>query len=143
MPAALSTDMVSISNEDLIEKAVSVINSKNINDHIIGNVGAALVSIEGNLYFGVCIDTSSSMGFCAEASAVAAMVTAGELKIKKIVAVWKKGNDVYILPLCGRCREFIAFLDKENINTDVIIEKEKVVKLSELLPHYREYNKLT
>ena len=30
------------------------------------------------------------MGFCAEHSAIAAMITAGEYKIKKIVAVWKK-----------------------------------------------------
>ncbi|MCU9602113.1 hypothetical protein OEV75_13000 [Caldibacillus kokeshiiformis] len=46
-----------------------------------------------------------SIGFCAEHSAITAMVTAGERKIAKIVAVYEDGS---ILPPCGRCREFIS-----------------------------------
>jgi cytidine deaminase len=46
-------------------------------------VGCALVTDKNNLYLGVCIDTGSSIGFCAEHSAIAAMVTTGEYKIKK------------------------------------------------------------
>lgn len=68
-----------------------------------GGVGAALLTDSGRVYTGVCIDTSSSMGFCAEHSAAAAMVTAGENRVIRMVAVnW----DETVLPPCGRCREF-------------------------------------
>ncbi len=39
--------------------------------------------------------------------AAAAMLTAGESQIVKMVAINKRGN---ILPPCGRCREFIIQL---------------------------------
>lgn len=134
--------MDEITTQELIEKAVSVINSRYIEEYVVGDVGCALVSEKGNIYTGVCIDAGSGMGFCAETSAIAAMVTAGETKIKKIVAVWKKDKNVYVVSPCGRCREFIAFLDKENLKTDVILGKDKVIKLSELLSYHHEYNKV-
>jgi cytidine deaminase len=118
-------------NKELIERAQSVINPKKIKHGFkVGDVGAALVTDKGNVYTGVCIDTISGLGFCAERAAIAAMVTAGEYRIKKIVAVTK----TYIAPPCGACREFINQIHKDNINTEVIIGKNKVVKLKELLP---------
>jgi cytidine deaminase len=75
--------MSEFTNEELIAKALSVVRPKRVNDHLIGDVGCALVSEGGNLYLGVCIDTGSSMGFCAEHAAIAAMVTAGEYRIHK------------------------------------------------------------
>lgn len=109
----------------------------------MGGVGSALVTEEGNIYTGVCIDTSSSMGFCAEHNAVGSMITAGEYKIEKIVAVWKdKKGDVYILSPCGRCREFTYRTNKENLETDVILAEDKVVKLKELLPYYDWFEKV-
>lgn len=132
-----------MTNEELIKKATSVISTKKINEYTLGDVGCALVTEKGNVYTGVCIDTGSGMGFCAEASAIAAMVTAGEFKIKKIVATWKdEKGDVYVLPPCGRCREFIGHFHEDNLNTEVILSKNEVVKLSELLPHHHEYNKV-
>lgn len=135
--------MDEITNKELIAKAALAINSRNVEDYVIGNVGATLVSEKGNVYTGVCIDAGSGMGFCAEASAIAAMVTAGEMKIKKIVAIWKDGEDVYVVSPCGRCRQFISFFHKDNLDTEVILSQNRVVKLSELVPHYREYNKLS
>lgn len=126
--------MKNITNEELIEKAKSVTKPKKISgDFTIGDVGCALVTEENNIYLGVCIDVACGIGFCAEHSAIAAMITAGEYKIKKIVAVYTDGT---ILPPCGRCREFIRQIDEENWNTDVIIEKDKMVKLKELLPYH-------
>jgi cytidine deaminase len=126
-----------MTNEKLISKAVSVINSKKVGEFLIGNVGSALISESGKIYLGVCIDTSFSMGFCAEHNAIGSMITAGEYKIKKIVGVWKddKGH-IFILSPCGRCREFMRQINKENLETDVILAKDKVVKLKELLPYY-------
>ena len=132
-----------ISNGKLIQEAASVINPKEIGDSSMGGVGCALVSEEGNIYTGVCIDTSSSMGFCAEHNAIGSMITAGEYKIKKIVAVWKdEEGDLFILSPCGRCREFMYQINKENLDTEVILDKDKVVKLEELLPYYEWYQKI-
>ncbi len=124
--------MVPITNKALIDKAKSVIQPRKIrHGFTIGDVGCALVTDKGNVYLGVCIDTFCGMGFCAEHSAIAAMVTNGEHKIKKIVAVSKDG----IVSPCGRCREFMQQIDKGNLNACVILGKNKVVKLKELLPH--------
>lgn len=125
--------MERITNEELIEKAKSVVKSRKIrHGFTVGDVGCALVTDKGNVYLGVCIDTCSGMGFCAEHSAIAAMVTNGEHIIKKIVAVSENG---IAGPPCGRCREFMHQIHEENLNTEIIIGENKVVKLKDLLPH--------
>ena len=126
--------MLEVSNLELIEKARSVLNPRKLSmDNSAGDVACALQTSSGNIYLGVCIDTGSGMGFCAEHSAIAAMITAGETSIAKIVAVW--GEDT-VLPPCGRCREFIFEIDETNWEcTDVILKVDQVVKLKELLPH--------
>jgi cytidine deaminase len=122
-------------DEELISNAASVINPKMVGDRLFGDVGCALLTRSGNLYLGVCIDTASGTGFCAEHSAIAAMVTAGEYSISKIVAVWKDDNGAtYVLSPCGRCREFIRQVDEDNLDTDVILGKDRVSKLRDLLP---------
>jgi cytidine deaminase len=105
---------------------------------LFGDVGAALLTDRGNAYVGVCIDTGSGTGFCAEHSAIAAMVTAGEYRIAKIVAVWRdeRDNRLYVLPPCGRCREFIRQIDAANLETDVVLGKDTAEKLKELLPYH-------
>ena len=81
-----------------------------------------------------------SMGFCAEHNAIGSMITAGESRIKKIVAVWKdKKNKIYILHPCGRCREFMRQTNKQNMETEVILAKNRTVKLKELLPYEDDF----
>ena len=124
-----------MTNLELIEKAASVLRPKMISDHWVGDVGCALLSEQGNLYLGVCLDINSGIGFCAEHSAIAAMVTAGEYRIRKIVAVCKDKNELFILSPCGRCREFIHQIDEANLATEVILDVDKVATLAELLPY--------
>lgn len=132
-----------MTNEELIKKAVSIVNPKKVGDFLIGDVGCALKTDKNNLYLGVCADVASN-SFCAEQNAIGAMITAGEYRIQKIVAVWKdeKGG-VYILSPCGICREMMRQINKENLETDVILDKEKQVKLKELLPYHNWFNKST
>src|SRR5690349_19935140 len=99
-------NMSEITNDELIKKAEAVLNYKEVNGRLFGDVGAALVTDKGNVYTGVCIDTPS-WGLCAERSAIAAMVTAKEFTIVKIVGVWKNENGTQVLPPCGLCREFM------------------------------------
>lgn len=119
--------------DELYQRAKSVIHPRRLSDDAdAGGVGAALLTESGAVYVGVCIDTACSMGFCAEHAAAAAMVTAGENRVVKMVAVnWNGG----ILPPCGRCREFISQLHPENFKAEVLVGAEQVVTLCELLPH--------
>jgi cytidine deaminase len=127
--------MTDMTNEQLIDAAVGVLDPKMIGDRLFADVGCALASEDGNLYRGVCIDTASGTGFCAEHSAIAAMVTAGEFRIEKIVAVWKHDDGtLYVLPPFGRCREFMRQIDEGNLDTLVILGKDETSKLKELLP---------
>jgi len=48
-----------------------------------------LDTTSGRRHVGVCIDTASGTGFCAEHAAIAAMVTSMEYRIARIVAVWR------------------------------------------------------
>jgi cytidine deaminase len=119
----------------LIEQALVVVNDHRAGDAQMGQVGAALVTADGNVYRGVCIDTPSSMGFCAEHAAIGAMVTAGEYVISRVVAVSIDAAGArYVLPPCGRCREFIRQIDERNEDADVIVEPGRTVKLRDLLP---------
>jgi cytidine deaminase len=119
--------------KDLYEIAKSVVNPRKLSEYAdSGGVGAALLSESGAVYTGVCIDTSSSMGFCAEHAAAAAMITAGESRVLKMIAVNWEGR---ILPPCGRCREFISQLHDDNQEAEVMVAKNVVVTIRELLPY--------
>jgi cytidine deaminase len=39
-----------------------------------------------------------------------------------------------VLSPCGRCREFIRQIDPANIDTEVVLGRDRSVKLRELLP---------
>lgn len=120
-----------MTNEELIQKAKSVATARQVSEKTkVGNVGAALITDQGNLYTGASIDAISGLGFCGEASAISAMLTAGESKIKTIVSVNDNGK---IYSPCGRCREFIRQVNKENIDSDIILA-DKIWKLKDLLP---------
>lgn len=118
---------------ELYREAKAVINPRVLSEHAdAGGVGAAILSEGGNVYTGVCIDTACSMGFCAEHAAAATMITAGESRVLKMIAV---GRDGHIMPPCGRCREFISQLHSENLSTEVMVEEGVVVTMRELLPY--------
>jgi cytidine deaminase len=119
--------------EDLYALAKAALNPRRLSASAeAGGVGAALLTPSGAVYTGVCIDTACSMGFCAEHAAAAAMVTAGESQVLRMVAVnWDGG----ILPPCGRCREFISQLHDENLQAEVLVGEGNVVRLRDLLPY--------
>jgi len=106
--AARHKIMSEITNDELVKKAEAVLNPQTVDGRLFGDVGAALVTDKGNVYTGVCVDTPS-WGLCAERIAIATMVTAKELKIKKIVGVWKNEHgETHILPPCGYAENLCA-----------------------------------
>lgn len=127
-----------VSDRELIGRAAAVIKPRRgPGDRHFGGVGACLLTAAGNVYLGVDIDTTSGTGFCAEHSAIAAMVTAGEYQIEAVVAVWRdeKGR-LYVLPPCGRCRELIRQLDSSNLDTHVVLGDGHRRALRDLLPEH-------
>lgn len=97
----------------------------------MGYVGAALITDRGPVFTGGNLSLFCGIGFYAEHSVIAEMVKNGETRIKRIVASTSNGK--VILP-CGRCRELIYQIDKDNIDTEVILGDEHVVRLADLLP---------
>ena len=101
----------------------------------VGSVGAAILTDRGNIYTGICIDTACGMGMCAERNAIANMLTNGESRILKVVAVMPDGSSG---TPCGVCREFMMQLGKESAEIEVLLSLEplKTVKLGEQLPDW-------
>ena len=105
-----------------------------------GGVSAAILTKAGNIYVGVCIDTACSLGMCAERNAVANMLTNGESKIDKLVALMPNGKTG--MP-CGACRELLMQLDKESGEIEILLDLEtkKTVRLKELMPDWWGYER--
>ena len=124
-----------MSNDELIALAASVLRPHTVEGRIFGDVGAALISQQNRLFTGVSVDTAS-WGLCAERSAIAAMITAGEYRIGKIVAVWRDGRTgaLSVLPPCGICREFMRCVDDDNLSAQIVLGRQRALPLRDLLP---------
>ncbi len=69
-------------------------------------VGAALRAENGAAFFGCNVENAAyPLGLCAEASAIAAMVAAGQLRIAEILVL---GPGPGKITPCGACRQRIA-----------------------------------
>lgn len=122
--------------EKLYNAARKVQNARTISPFIeAGGVAAALLTKSGNIYVGVCIDTASTLGMCAERNAIANMITNGESKIDKVVAIVPSGK---VGSPCGACREYMMQLDKDSGEIEILVDYEnrKTVRLKELLPDW-------
>ena len=57
--------------DELYKRAKEALNPIRLNDYVsCGEVSAAILSKKGNIYVGVCVDTCSSLGICAERNAI-------------------------------------------------------------------------
>ncbi len=101
----------------------------------VGGVSSALITKSGNIYAGICIDTTCGLGMCAERNAIANMMTNGEHEIEKILCIMSDGSLGYP---CGACREMLMQLDKNSINIEILTDYEKrtTVQLKALMPHW-------
>lgn len=123
-----------IKDAELYQRARELLNPRRLSPLAeAGGVASALVTDQDKVYVGVCIDTSSGMGFCAEHNAIGSMVTNGESRILTIVAVNWDGR---ILPPCGRCREFIYQMDTANAETRVLLSGDRISTIKQLLPEH-------
>lgn len=68
---------------------------------------AAVLSKTGNIYTGVCVDTCSVPGICAERNAIFHMLIKGEHEIEKVLAIMPDGHAG---APGGACRELMVQL---------------------------------
>ena len=121
----------------LYTAAKAVQNGRRISGYVeAGGVAAAILSASGRVYTGVCIDTCSTLGICAERNAIFNMITCGEQEIEKVLAIMSDGR---IGAPCGACRELMAQLMPEKYKGIEILlnyERERVLTLGELTPEW-------
>ncbi len=121
----------------MYEAARAVQNDRRISEYVeAGGVAAAILSSSGRIYTGVCIDTCSTLGICAERNAIFNMITCGEQEIKRVIAIMPDGKSG---PPCGACRELMVQLMPEgykNIEILMDYENHRVVTLGELTPEW-------
>ena len=100
-----------------------------------GGVAAAILTDQGNVYTGVCIDTCSGLGMCAERNAIANMITNGEQRIVKLVCVMSDGSTG---SPCGACREMLMQIDARSPEIEILtdIETLSTVTLGTLVPDW-------
>lgn len=123
--------------QKMLDAAKSVQNDRKISEYIeAGCVAAAVLSDSGKIYTGVCIDTCSSLGICAERNAVFNMITCGEQSIKRVLALMPDGNTG---APCGACRELMMQLmpgKAKNVEIMLDLKSERIVTLDMLTPEW-------
>lgn len=125
-------------HDELIARAAALIRPRRTPDgRLHGDVGAVVVSADGKMYEGICVDTPS-WGLCAERSALAAMITQGQYQARTVVAVWRNPDSeaLHVLPPCGVCREFLRQIDPGNLDTEIVLGRDRSEPLRRLLPHH-------
>ena len=123
--------------KQMYEEAKAVMNARKISDYVsCGEVAAAILSASGKIYTGICVDTCSTLGICAERNALFNMLTNGENEIKKVLAILPDGKTG---APCGACRELMVQLMPEKYKDVQIMldyEKDKTITLGELTPEW-------
>ena len=121
----------------MYDAAKAVLNGRTVSDYVTcGEVSAAVLSESGKIYTGVCIDTCSTLGICAERNAIFNMITNGEDKILKVLAIMPDGSNG---APCGACRELmVQLMPKTYKDIEILMDYEsgRVMTLGELTPEW-------
>ena len=121
----------------LYDAAKTVQNQRKISEYVeAGGVAAAIQSESGRIYTGVCVDTACTLGSCAERNAIFQMLTHGEHRITRVLAVMPNGKTG---APCGACRELMVQLNPQRYRDIQIMldyEREKIITLGELTPEW-------
>jgi cytidine deaminase len=122
---------------EMYEAAEAVRYERRINDYVMGGeVAAAVLSRSGRIYTGVCIDTCSTLGVCAERNAIFNMITNGEQEIDRVLCIMPDGKNG---APCGACRELMVQLmagKYRDVEIMLDFDTDRTVKLGELTPEW-------
>lgn len=119
------------------EAAKAVLNERTISPYVTaGGVGAAVLSKSGRIYTGVCIDTCSTLGICAERNAIFHMITNGEQEIDKVLCIMPDGQNG---APCGACRELmVQLMPGRYYDIEIMMDyaSGRIVTLGDLTPEW-------
>lgn len=122
---------------EMYSAAKAVLNARRVSDYVsCGEVSAAVLSSSGKIYTGICVDTCSTLGICAERNAIFNMLTNGEQEIEKVLAILPDGSSG---APCGACRELMVQLmpDKyKDIEIMLDFESHRTVRLGDITPEW-------
>lgn len=122
---------------EMLEAAKAVAAPRKISEYVTaGEVSAAIQSASGRIYTGICVDTCSALGICAERNAIFNMLTHGEHEIRRVLAIMPDGRNG---APCGACRELMVQLMPETYKDVEIMldyEQNKIATLGELTPEW-------
>ena len=122
---------------EMYSAAKAALNARRVSDYVsCGEVSAAVLSSSGKIYTGICVDTCSTLGICAERNAIFNMLTNGEQEIEKVLAILPDGSSG---APCGACRELMVQLmpDKyKDIEIMLDFESHRTVRLGEITPEW-------
>ena len=122
---------------EMFEAAKAVQSPRKVSDYVeAGGVSAAILSVSGKIYTGICVDTCSTLGICAERNAIFNMLTNGEQEIRRVLAIMPNGKTG---APCGACRELMVQLMPDSYKDIEIMldyEQGKIITLGELTPKW-------
>lgn len=122
---------------EMYEAAKAVQKERKMSEYIdAGGVAAAILSESGRIYTGVCVDTACTLGICAERNAIFNMLTNGDDRISKVLAIMPDGKNG---APCGACRELMVQLMPDGYRDIEILmdyESGKITTLGEITPEW-------
>ena len=123
--------------DEMYAAAKAVQNERRVSDYVTcGEVSAAILSRSGKIYTGICVDTCSTLGICAERNAILNMLTNGEQEIDKVLALLPDGSSG---APCGACRELmVQLMPKTYKDVEIMMDYEtgRTVRLGEITPEW-------
>lgn len=123
--------------KQMYDAASAVLEQRTLSPYVTcGEVAAAVRSKAGNIYTGVCIDTCSTLGICAERNAIFNMITHGEHEIDKVLCILPDGSTG---APCGACRELMVQImagHYRDVEIMLDISTGRTITLGELTPEW-------
>lgn len=123
--------------DEMYAAAKAVQKERRISEYVTcGEVSAAILSRSGKIYTGICIDTCSTLGICAERNAIFNMLTNGEQEIDKVLALLPDGSSG---APCGACRELmVQLMPKTYKDIEIMLDYEtgRIIRLGEITPEW-------
>ena len=119
------------------DAAKAVRKERRISDYATcAEVSAAVCSKSGKIYMGVCIDTCSTLGICAERNAIFNMITNGEQEIDKVLCILPDGSSG---APCGACRELmVQLMAGKYYDIEIMLDYSagRIIKLGDITPEW-------
>ncbi len=123
--------------EKMYQAAKSAFNPRQVSQYVsCGEVAAAVLSKSGRIYTGVCVDTCSGLGVCAERNAIFNMITCGEQEIDKVLCIMPDGSSG---APCGACRELmVQLMAGKYKDVEIMLDypTRRTVTLGEITPEW-------